>query len=278
MMHKQWKKELRNITLSDSQKAKMKIAMQQPHTYKKPLAPRIIFPAFIVFALFFIMWKPNRSGLSSAAESIVFDDITLRIVIWLTISQLLLVIGYLFAITCIRNVKRWDNRPLIQRLRVLLNMWQGHVIGTLLLLAMMAVMWIVTLIVPNTLVAEAFFTMSFLFFFVSILTYFTRRANKGKCPYCNTYFSYRQLLKLGFKLTPICPICGEKMAPKTYHGADSASYVWVPALMLLQYTTLYYWYVVALFVAGGLFIVLYILPYRTEYMPLQKDDLPPPLW
>lgn len=278
MMHKQWKKELRNITLSDNQKAKIKTAMQQPHTHKKPLAPRIIFPAFIVFALFFIIWKPNTSGLSSAAEPIVFDEITLRIVIWLTISQLLLVIGYLFAITCIRHVKRWDNRPLIQRLRVLLNMWQGHVIGTLLLLAMMAVMWIVTLIVPNTLVAEAFFTMSFIVCFMSILTFLTRNALKTKCPHCDANYSRRQIFKLSWRTMPTCPACGEKMAPETPAGASSSTYVWIPSLMLMQYTTLYYWYVVVLFIVFGAFIVLYIIPYSLQYVAKQKDDLPPPLW
>lgn len=278
MMHKQWQNELRRITLSDEQKTTMKRVMHSQPTYKKPLAPRIIFPAFVLLAIFLIIWKPSTSNFSSATNAIGFESITLRIVIWLIVTQLLLGISYMFIILCIRHVKRWDNRPTIQALRTRLNTWQGNAVGTLLLLAVMAVMWIVTLIFPHTLVAEAFFTMSFIVCFMSILTYLTRKAKKGACPHCHTTFSYTQLLKLGFKTMPICPSCNENMSPKTYHGADSASYVWVPILMLMQYTTLYYWYVVVLFIVCAIFIIVYILPYRTEYVPMQKNDLPPPLW
>lgn len=278
-MHKKWQQELQQMKLSTEQKEQMKAAMYKELPVKKSYV-HVIFPTFVAVALLLFIWGPDApSSLSTAANYELFDGITLRIVIWLTVSQLLLVISYMLSIFCIRNIKRWQHKSHIQKLRVLFSTWQGNVLGTFTLLAIMVLMWGTTLIVPHSLVAEGFFTVAFLLFVMTLTTYMTRNAFETKCPHCDMPFSRTQLVKLGFKTEPKCPSCKQSMVndPK-YAAVSSATYTWIPALMLMQYTTLYYWYVVFLFVAIGLFIILYIVPYSVHYVQHDDRDLPPPLW
>lgn len=274
-MHKKWQQELNSIKLSSTQKERLKASMTTQVKPKQRNA-RIIFPVFVACALLFFMWGPSApDSLTTATNKVVFESITLRIIIWLTIAQLLLVVTYIVGIICIRRVKRWEHRPTVQRLRTLFSTSFGNVIGTFTLLSFFALMWGVTIAFPHTLVAEAFFTAAILLFAIVTFTYFTRDHYKPSCPHCGVRYTRKQLVKLGFRTEPKCPTCAQKFTTAPHF---SGTYAWVPAMMLLQYTTLYYVYVVFLFITIGLFIIVYIIPYSTQYVEIGNDDLPPPLW
>lgn len=278
-MHKKWNEELQQLKLSPGQKEKMKAAMHDKLPVKKSYV-HVIFPAFVAVALLLFMWGPDvPSSVTATTSYELFDGITLRIVIWLTFTQVLLVIAYIFGIFSIRHVKRWDDKPIVQKLRMLFSTWQGNVLGTFVLLALMAFCWGFTMALPHTIVAEAFFTLAFFCASATLLLYMTRNAYTTACPHCHAPFSRTQIVKLSFKANPTCPSCAQTMIndPK-YAAVSSATYTWIPALMLLQYTSLYYWYVVFLFIAIGTFIVLYIVPYSIRYIEYDENDLPPPLW
>ena len=147
-----WKQELDQIKLTDVQKERMAERIKQPSIKRRKSFVPIIGPAFIILALFSI-WltiQPQTNykiASPNTGKELLFQSLNLEITLWVTATLILMMGSYtLFIINCLK-VKRWQRRPVIQKVQ---RMFKFPKIIWLVLsvLLLQAIVWIGAFYLP----------------------------------------------------------------------------------------------------------------------------------
>ena len=279
-----WKQELEQLKLTDVQKERMKERINQPSIKRKKSFVPIIGPAFVILTIFLI-WlnmQPQtnyKTASQDMMKEIMFQPLNLEIILWITATLILMMGSYtLFIINC-QKVKRWQRRPVIQKVQRMIKspkmIWL--VLSVLLL---QAIVWIGAFYLPYRLLfVQGFFSIFFIAMMLLIQIYLTRDLFKAHCPHCGEVFTKKQVRKKGaMAFRETCDVCGELIYPdRKVVQKQAPFYMIAPVCIALQWTGIHGIYMFSILVITGICTIIFIAPYTTQFTK-ESDDQQPPLW
>ena len=189
-----WKRELEQIKLTDVQKEHMTARVKQPSIKRRKSFVPIIGPAFIILSLFSI-WltiQPQtnyKTASQDTMKEIMFQPLNLEIVLWITATLILMMGSYTLFISNCQKVKRWQHRPVIQKVQHMLKspkmIWL-----VLCVLLLQAIVWIGAFYLPYRLLfVQGMFSIFLITLILLIQIYLTRDLFQPHCPHCGKVFT-----------------------------------------------------------------------------------------
>lgn len=279
MMRKQWQRELQQLKLSSTQKQNIKQAMQRKTNNKfSPLF--IMYPSFAALACLclFLAMNPTRHSATTIAAPYTINW-SKEVILFMIMIQLLLVINYVLALLALHNTVRWQSLYPIQKLRHYFSTWYGHVVGTMLLLCVMASLWIGYMLLPSITVIHGYFTITFVLTVMLLLHQTTRKRTRNHCPNCQTPFTAKEAFKMSWRIHHLqCTHCQQQIYADAKKSSANLYFTFPLLLTILQFSTIHYLFSLSAIIILSIYITKYIVPYSTTYVVNQNDDLPPPLW
>ena len=279
-----WKQELKQIKLTDVQKERMKERINQSSIKRRKSFVSIIGPAFVILALFSI-WltlQPQTNYKTASQDTVrelLFQPLNLEIALWIVATLLLMTGSYtLFILNCLK-VKRWQPRPVVQKVQRMLKL-PKLIWLVLSVLLLQAIVWIGAFYLPYRLVfVQGMFSIFLIALILLIQIYLTRDLFQPHCPHCGEVFTKKQARKkatMTYKET--CDKCGELIYPDRKVVQKQATfYMIAPICIALQWTGIHHMYPLIILFITGLATIFFIVPYTTQFTK-ESDDQQPPLW
>ena len=279
-----WKQELEQIRLTDVQKERMKERIKQPSIKRRKSFVPIIGPAFVILALFSI-WltlQPQTNYKTASRDTVrelLFQPLNLEITSWIVATLLLMMGSYtLFILNCLK-VKRWQHRPVVQKVQRMLNL-PNLIWLVLSVLLLQAIVWIGAFYLPFRLVfVQGMFSIFLIALILLIQIYLTRDLFQPHCPHCGEVFTKKQARKkatMAYKET--CDTCGELIYPdRKVVQKQGMFYMIAPICIALQWTGIHNMYPFSILFITVLATFFLIVPYTTQFIK-ESDDQQPPLW
>lgn len=279
-----WKQELEQLKLTDVQKERMKERIKQPSIKRRKSFVPIIVPAFVMLTIFLI-WlnvQPQtnyKTANQDTMEKLMFQPLNLEMTLWITATLILMIGSYTFLILNCLKVKRWQHRPVVQKVqRIFKSPKMIWLVLSVLLLQ--AVVWVGAFYLPYRLLfVQGFFSIFLIATILLTQIYLTRDLFQAHCPHCGEIFTKKQARKKAinaFKET--CDECGERIYPDRKVVQKQASvYLIAPICTALQWTGIHVVYMFSILVITGICLFFFITPYLTQFTK-ESDDQQPPLW
>ena len=279
-----WKQELEQLKLTDVQKERMKERIIQPSIKRSRSYVPIIGPAFVILTIFLIwlnMQPQNnyKTASNDTAKGLLFQPLNLEIALWIVATLLLMMGSYtLFMLNCLK-VKRWQHRPIIQKVQHMLKLPKMIWI-VLSVLLLQAIVWIGAFYLPYRLLfVQGMFSIFLIALILLIQIYLTRDLFQAHCPHCGEVFTKKLASKkatMAYKET--CDTCGELIYPdRKVVQKQGTFYLIAPVCIALQWTGIHSVYSFSILIITGLCIFFFITPYMTQFTK-ESDDQQPPLW
>ena len=279
-----WKQELEQIKLTDVQKERMTARVKQPSIKRRKSFVPIIGPAFVILTLFSI-WltiQPQtnyKTASQDTMKEIMFQPLNLEIILWITATLILMMGSYtLFILNCLK-VKRWQHRPVIQKVQRMFKL-PKMIWLVLSVLLLQAIVWIGAFYLPYRLLfVQGMFSIFLIALILLIQIYLTRDLFQPHCPHCGEVFTKKQARKkatMAYKET--CDTCGELIYPdRKVVQKQGTFYMIAPICIALQWTGIHDVYPLSILFITGLSTIFLIAPYTTQFTK-ESDDQQPPLW
>ena len=279
-----WKQELEQIKLTDVQKERMKIRIKQPAIKRRKSFVPIIGPASVILTLFLIWLTIHpqtnyKTASQDTVRELLFRPLNLEITLWIVATLLLTIGSYTFFILNCLKVKRWQNRPVVQKAQRMLKL-PKLIWPVLSVLLLQAVVWIGAFYLPYRLVfVQGIFSIFLIALILLIQIYLTRDLFQPHCPHCGEVFTKKQARKkatMAYKET--CDTCGELIYPDRKVVQKQATfYMIAPICIALQWTGIHDVYPLSILFITGFSTFFLIVPYTTQFTK-ESDDQQPPLW